>query len=1761
MAPASPPPWLGQLGYRYQGVQFYNDQQWFTFEFPNHPSKLYVANLPDWSQTVYEKIRLVDTGGIDYWQGGVHYWHSKVLFLPEVEDGSTSAGGVEVSFGSLGRRLRGAQEEFDYSQVEIKKAWQLHAENWGDESWYNLQHTARLASPMSYDSVVRKVAEMAWEYPFFTWDEAGTYQKLAEAKVRECHCRIFADRLLESVASSEEVAALPKDMDCGSRLPQTLRAARAKVAPSQGCCPWLWRLTSRLKSVEQLRRESEPIVHWPAACGVRQSLAGESVKPSDLPTAQPPPGEHGMRADVRDADGAAGEGQWEERLACAQSRAARVNSPRPETPAQRGMRCHMELTQAMVSLQQRRRDHEERLQWLQLQVLRAEVSEMEESDAAAQQRRREALLRREARQRRVRLEQQRRAQEEREAEERRRRRAACEEAAESQSLATLHSLQQQLAAEKQRANARRAALQGQLLQLRAQRAEREEAWVASSAHGAELAAAEESYARRAAEAAAERGAAREAALERRSRAVRKLETLEFAVREMRAAEEVELANLELADGSVSGLQGFDSPKALELSGAAAWPQGAGGGWGSPVWVLLVFTKRDDVQHMEEAATLLLKHAAAEVLNLGDGKGQGVVASAGRSGGRADASWLHDVEKRCGRILRQHACCELENGRGKDGFGELDRGVEVQRCAVTASLPAFWAQVPRRLEFAALARHQGRPMPRFRLLFVPLALGPAPKRRRPKRAAALALVCCVLLSACAFVAAAQPPAPRGRIPFAKLCAVPASDVALSGLDARDVDFMERLRGLAAEVLALPNLTAHQRLVWVTSLRLDAVPVQELPPWFWERMNVTRRPPGVDLLSLDGQRAIRCCAEALEFPQVRRFLRLARWVYKASDCMLVTNSTKLLSPQSTTWLRRSKARRRTMSVTAAPRPLRSGASTAASDSCNAADAPLRRCQRDCLEACAKGARVIEMACGTGKTRVIKELVGSISGRVLITVPLRALLDQFAQDFPEFCKVGTGYNAGIDYNAKGFLAVTDSVPLLAHLEFDAVFVDEAHHPLPKACPKTVLLYRFSATHQDEPDFRYSMGQAMEDAVLCDYDLTVPLVTPLHGHTYLSLADLLLKQAGRFRRVLAYCNSIREARNFRMVLQKLGLAAWHMNGLTKPKKRQEILDQFAGTLQKPVHVLLTVEVLGEGINIPNADTCMFVEPRSSYRSIVQAIGRVLRPHPTKPLAHIILPGVLMPTKGQKVSQPAMHPTAGLFDGDKALVSHKGIAASPVDKHDQEAALPDPVREDAELLLRFGGDAVEGGKPHCVQARKNAGAHHLAQRERRDFHETDLNCDQSLPSRDMAGSETSSTAHRRKSNGRRESVGGVAGSVLTLDHHDGRRAIREAGDVEVMRNKQVAAGGPTADRTGSMANGVGLDPRRAAGLGAGLCAGNQGDSPASPPFVPRDGGSPQIRTQRAELKVSKGNEHPRRGMQMRTTADGHEMTFGSELQRFLACLTQADYRLAGLGEKPQHRIQIADCTTFSQSHLGMAGATRAVYAELAAVLLYRDPWELRFGDLERFVKRNGRLPSQLASHMEEKSLGIWRKNQARKDCANRMPPHRLHKFLNTSVTLIRAWAKGLFDPKNFVRQRCKALRANILARGALPRLKSRNSESRGLAKWLYNSCRRGIALADWKWKMLEEVHPLVKAKLHSWKNTTIRIKSPAWHERLHELSDFVSRNDRLPSGGSLRNWIVRQRNYLQRGVLPSEFVLQLKGSHRLISSYVQAPSRKARGV
>ena len=39
-------------------------------------------------------------------------------------------------------------------------------------------------------------------------------------------------------------------------------------------------------------------------------------------------------------------------------------------------------------------------------------------------------------------------------------------------------------------------------------------------------------------------------------------------------------------------------------------------------------------------------------------------------------------------------------------------------------------------------------------------------------------------------------------------------------------------------------------------------------------------GVDMLSLDGRLAVRCSNTTLPYQEVKRFIRVARWIYKAT-----------------------------------------------------------------------------------------------------------------------------------------------------------------------------------------------------------------------------------------------------------------------------------------------------------------------------------------------------------------------------------------------------------------------------------------------------------------------------------------------------------------------------------------------------------------------------------------------------------------------------------------------------------------------------------------------------------------------------------------------------------------------------------------------------------------------------------------------------------------------------------------------------------------
>ena len=750
-----------------------------------------------------------------------------------------------------------------------------------------------------------------------------------------------------------------------------------------------------------------------------------------------------------------------------------------------------------------------------------------------------------------------------------------------------------------------------------------------------------------------------------------------------------------------------------------------------------------------------------------------------------------------------------------------------------------------------------------------------------------------------------------------------------------------------------------------------------------------------------------------------------------------------------------------------------------------------------------------------------------KVLITVPLRALLDQFAADFPGFCKVGTRHNKKIDFNAKGFVAVTKSVHLLQKLKFNTILVDEAHHPLPPKLPKRKELFQFSATLEEEEgiDFQYTMGKAIQDGALCDYDITVPAVTA--HHAYVCLADLLLKQAGRFRRVLAYCNTVAEARRFQMVLEELGLAAWHINAATGWKERKRVMDEFTGSLKKPVHVLVTVEVLGEGINVPNADTCMFVEPRNSYRSIIQAIGRILRHHPAKPLGHIILPAVAVPERGpdhvpvppswteskqqtknckeQSLSQKA-HGSRSLTE----LPVCTGVRAGPSDANEETAQGAEtmgngPVR--GSLLLhaprkhqtsngqRQGSVLSKQGRTKHKQFTMTAGLRAGAAVQ-----------SQMLPESQVIGSSSrtnplstsgSQTVLKRPEGGR------VKSRTRTAEMHSGTPSHK------TLEGKELETAVTDGNKMGIRYN------RR-------------------------------VRLQSLEEVGSAGQEYQ------------------SQLDRFLAKLMQADERL--IGSNPGHRIQVVDCRIGAAGKVGMDEATNAIYRRLSAFLMQTDPWEVRFESLEEFVREHQRLPGRQGTDIFEVRLGEWWFSQHGRLQSGRLPAHRLQRLQSTSVALIqqrvRKWLAG--GREAIFKQRCQDIRRYMQKHNQLPSRYSPDPETRKLGVWLQNLRLCWPRSRAKEINALKAWHPLVK-NLFQFDRHPLKIKQVPWYKQFEKLGTFVRQHGRLPSKHlasesecKLASWLSLQRSRICSGSLPENLVAALQDGHPLLSETVAIAESKS---
>ena len=125
---------------------------------------------------------------------------------------------------------------------------------------------------------------------------------------------------------------------------------------------------------------------------------------------------------------------------------------------------------------------------------------------------------------------------------------------------------------------------------------------------------------------------------------------------------------------------------------------------------------------------------------------------------------------------------------------------------------------------------------------------------------------------------------------------------------------------------------------------------------------------------------------------------------------------------------------------------------------------------------------------------------------------------------------------------------------------------------------------------------------------------------------------------RAVAFSNTIAASKHFVDLVQReqedgtataernLAIEGHHVDGKSGVSERSRLLRWLGDTLtlDQRCHVLSNARCLTEGIDVPDLDAVLFLQPRKSQIDVVQAVGRVMRKADGKQYGYIILPVVV---------------------------------------------------------------------------------------------------------------------------------------------------------------------------------------------------------------------------------------------------------------------------------------------------------------------------------------------------------------------------------------------------------------------------------------------------------------------------------------------------------------------------------------------------------
>lgn len=311
---------------------------------------------------------------------------------------------------------------------------------------------------------------------------------------------------------------------------------------------------------------------------------------------------------------------------------------------------------------------------------------------------------------------------------------------------------------------------------------------------------------------------------------------------------------------------------------------------------------------------------------------------------------------------------------------------------------------------------------------------------------------------------------------------------------------------------------------------------------------------------------------------------------------------------------------------------------------------------------GARapLLVLPTGGGKTICMAEILRGIADRgrsAIVLVHRRELITQSSQKLA-LAGVEHGIIAAGTQPTDHPIQVASVQTLVRRLEQvnatpDLIVIDEAHHATAGSWKRvmdhwpdahrlgvTATPIRLDGRGLSAVFDRLVLGPSVADLVFLDYLVNSRIYAPP------AVADLsaLKRRAGDYatdqaadamdrptvtgdaiahykrlaagQRAIAFCCSVQHAEHVCTSFNAAGIPAATLLGSTDPVRRDATVARFAsGDLQ----VLVTVDVVSEGFDIPAAGCAILLRPTQSLGLYLQQVGRVLRPAPGKSHAVIL--------------------------------------------------------------------------------------------------------------------------------------------------------------------------------------------------------------------------------------------------------------------------------------------------------------------------------------------------------------------------------------------------------------------------------------------------------------------------------------------------------------------------------------------------------------